>query len=51
MSVYQEIQAEALLPLLAKNPPLLVDVRNDDEVARGIIGRYSYSFGHAARSV
>lgn len=37
MSTYQEIQAEALLLLLTKNPPLLVDVRNDDEVARGII--------------
>ena len=37
MSAYQDIQAEALLPLLSSNPPLLVDVRNDDEVARGII--------------
>lgn len=37
MSAYQDIQAEALLPLLSTNAPLLVDVRNDDEVARGVI--------------
>lgn len=37
MSKYSEIQAKDLYDMLATKPPLLVDVRNDDEVARGII--------------
>ncbi len=36
MSTYQNIEAETLHTMLA-NKPLLVDVRNDEEVARGII--------------
>ena len=34
---YQEIEAAELHDLLARQKLLLVDVRNDDEVARGII--------------
>jgi rhodanese-related sulfurtransferase len=37
MTGYQEIEAAELHDLLAKQKLLLVDVRNDDEVARGII--------------
>lgn len=37
MSSYQDISAEALADMLTEKPPLLIDVRNDDEVARGII--------------
>lgn len=37
MSTYHDIQADDLLHMLAKQATLLVDVRNDDEVARGII--------------
>ncbi|WP_137719964.1 rhodanese-like domain-containing protein [Methylobacillus flagellatus] len=37
MSAYQEIEAEQLHQLLAVQKIQLVDVRNDDEVARGII--------------
>ena len=37
MSSYQDISAEALADMLANNPPLLIDVRNDDEVVRGVI--------------
>lgn len=37
MSVYNEIEANDLFNMMAIQPLLLVDVRNDDEVARGII--------------
>ncbi|HEX5539171.1 MAG TPA: rhodanese-like domain-containing protein [Methylophilaceae bacterium] len=37
MAAYQEIEASELHDLLARQKLLLVDVRNDDEVARGII--------------
>lgn len=37
MSTYSEIQAHDLFAMMASRPLLLVDVRNDDEVARGII--------------
>ena len=37
MSTYSEIQAKELFDMLASQSFLLVDVRNDDEVARGII--------------
>ena len=37
MSTYNEIQAKELFDMMASQPLLLVDVRNDDEVARGII--------------
>ncbi len=37
MSTYNEIQAKDLFDMMASQPLLLVDVRNDDEVARGII--------------
>lgn len=37
MSTYQDIEANTLFDMIAKQPLLLVDVRNDDEVARGII--------------
>ena len=37
MSTYQQIDPNELATMLASNPVLLVDVRNDDEVARGII--------------
>ncbi len=37
MSTYNEIQAKVLFDMMASQPLLLVDVRNDDEVARGII--------------
>jgi rhodanese-related sulfurtransferase len=37
MSQYKEITTDELLKMLAAGPLLLVDVRNDDEVARGII--------------
>lgn len=38
MTGFQEIDAAELHAMLAKeHPPLLVDVRNDDEVARGMI--------------
>ncbi len=34
---YNEIEANALFEMMASKKILLVDVRNDDEVARGII--------------
>jgi rhodanese-related sulfurtransferase len=37
MKSYSEIEANDLFELLTKPKVLLVDVRNDDEVARGII--------------
>jgi len=37
MTGFQEIDAAELQARLANDHPLLVDVRNDDEVARGII--------------
>lgn len=37
MKSYSEIEATELSALLTQNKVLLVDVRNDDEVARGII--------------
>lgn len=37
MSTFSEIQASDLFKAMATQPMLLVDVRNDDEVARGII--------------
>ncbi|MSP86397.1 MAG: rhodanese-like domain-containing protein [Methylotenera sp.] len=37
MSAYSEIEANDLSNMMTKQPLLLVDVRNDDEVARGII--------------
>lgn len=37
MKSYSEIEAPELSELLNNNKILLVDVRNDDEVARGII--------------
>lgn len=37
MSTYNEIDVKELLEMMATQPLLLVDVRNDDEVARGII--------------
>lgn len=37
MKSYSEIEANDLLEHLSKPKVLLVDVRNDDEVARGII--------------
>ena len=37
MSSYSEIEVKELVEMMAKQPLLLVDVRNDDEVARGII--------------
>lgn len=37
MSAYIQIQPNDLATMLASAPVLLVDVRNDDEVARGII--------------
>ncbi len=37
MSTYNEIQAKELFDMMASQSLLLVDVRNDDEVARGII--------------
>lgn len=37
MTTYQNIDANALAAMIAAQPVLLVDVRNDDEVARGII--------------
>lgn len=37
MSAYQEIDSHALQQLMNKSELLLVDVRNDDEVARGVI--------------
>ncbi len=37
MSTYSEIQAQNLSEMMTSRPLLLVDVRNDDEVARGII--------------
>lgn len=37
MSAYQDISASDLLNMMAAQPVLLVDVRNGDEVARGII--------------
>ena len=37
MSTYQEIQPSDLHAMLSSSSLLLVDVRNDDEVARGII--------------
>ncbi|PKO50638.1 MAG: sulfurtransferase [Betaproteobacteria bacterium HGW-Betaproteobacteria-20] len=37
MSAYSDIEATDLFNMMASQPLLLVDVRNDDEVARGII--------------
>lgn len=37
MSAYSEIEAGDLFKMMAAQPLLLVDVRNDDEVARGVI--------------
>lgn len=37
MKSYSEIEASELLTLVTQSKVLLVDVRNDDEVARGII--------------
>lgn len=37
MSAYSEIEANDLFNMMATQPLLLVDVRNDDEVARGVI--------------
>ena len=37
MASYTDIEAAELYELIAKQKILLVDVRNDDEVARGII--------------
>lgn len=37
MTGYKEIEANELFEMLANQKLLLVDVRNDDEVARGII--------------
>jgi rhodanese-related sulfurtransferase len=37
MNTYQQIDPTELASMLASSPVLLVDVRNDDEVARGII--------------
>jgi rhodanese-related sulfurtransferase len=37
MSAYSDIEANDLSAMMATQPLLLVDVRNDDEVARGII--------------
>ena len=37
MSAYLEIDAKELFEMMAAQKLLLVDVRNDDEVARGII--------------
>jgi len=37
MKSYSEIEASDLFELITKPKVLLVDVRNDDEVARGII--------------
>lgn len=37
MSEYKEITANELFNMMATQPLLLVDVRNDDEVARGMI--------------
>lgn len=37
MSTYQQIDPSDLATMLASGSVLLVDVRNDDEVARGII--------------
>lgn len=37
MSTYSEIQPHDLVAIMESRPFLLVDVRNDDEVARGMI--------------
>ena len=37
MKIYSEIEAVDLFDLITKPKVLLVDVRNDDEVARGVI--------------
>lgn len=37
MSTYSEIQPHDLVSIMSSRPFLLIDVRNDDEVARGII--------------
>lgn len=37
MSTYSEIQPGDLVAMMSAHPLLLVDVRNDDEVARGMI--------------
>lgn len=37
MKSYSEIEASELLTLVTQSKVVLVDVRNDDEVARGII--------------
>lgn len=38
MASYTEIDAAALHAMLEQEQILLIDVRNDDEVARGVIG-------------
>jgi rhodanese-related sulfurtransferase len=37
MNTYSEIEVNELVEIMTTKPLLLVDVRNDDEVARGII--------------
>lgn len=37
MSTYQDIEVSTLLEMMGQQPFVLVDVRNDDEVARGMI--------------
>lgn len=37
MKSYTEIEAGELIDLIGKSKVMLVDVRNDDEVARGVI--------------
>lgn len=37
MSLYKEVEAGELFDMLANQKVQLVDVRNDDEVARGVI--------------
>jgi len=37
MISYKELEASELFDMITHHKPLLVDVRNDDEVARGII--------------
>ena len=42
MKKYQDIEASELSALLSKQKIYLIDVRNDDEVARGVISGASY---------
>jgi rhodanese-related sulfurtransferase len=42
MKKYQDIEASALYSLLETQKIYLIDVRNDDEVARGVIPGASY---------